>query len=377
MNVRDSSQLREPPKPQQQRRRRQQQQPQLRQQQQQRRRRRRRQPRKQQAQEEQPRYATSCVTGPAIAHRGAIVLNGSTSGCTPHEFWPAFWRQSSGTAMVAGVEPVRTRVLDAHAFGRLMSACSHVEQRPLLISAVSRYGNHWHVLFDSFAYAWMLLVEAGLLNPTRAAEMDTSQPVVVLHNGRRTGTPDKRNACCVSASSALEASVGPWTSLWSLLAGPGAPLRTPSWLHPPGAAAPRCFRRLAMGGSSTLNYYEYSRTRAAYARRAARLRVFLAWVRRGYALPPPRAPSASEGLRLLLVERRGSAAVRRALLNARSLARRARATRGIAGVSVVDFAALPLRAQLEATARHALYVGMMGTSMANAVWLPPTGVAAG
>ena len=36
-----------------------------------------------------------------------------------------------------------------------------------------------------------------------------------------------------------------------------------------------------------------------------------------------------------------------------------------------------LSAQLEATARHALYVGMMGTSMANAVWLPPTGVAAG
>ena len=72
----------------------------------------------------------------------------------------------------------------------------------------------------------------------------------------------------------------------------------------------------------------------------------------------------------------GQAGRDRRIANVRMLVEMARRTSGIGGVTVVDWAALPLHEQLATAARHRLYIGMMGTSMFNAIWMPPSQSAA-
>lgn len=209
------------------------------------------------------------VAGPVVAYRGALVFSGSTPNASD-TFWPAFWPRSN-RRMTQHVQPVRTRAVDATAFGRLLGSCWHDrEKRPLLLTAVSRYGNHWHVVMDSFMYAWTLLVERGLLDPSssdedaqqrsmsppesepgwlgeRKPDQDSRRhpalpPIIVLQNGHETGPAGRRNSCCIKnrTTAPHEASVGPWTSLWKLLSAPDEPLRTEAWLHRT-PETPRCF----------------------------------------------------------------------------------------------------------------------------------------
>ena len=62
----------------------------------------------------------------------------------------------------------------------------------------------------------------------------------------------------------------------------------------------------------------------------------------------------------------------RRIANVRVLLEMAQRTSGIGGVTVVDWAMLPLHEQIATASQHRLYIGMMGTSMFNAIWMPPS-----
>lgn len=329
------------------------------------------------------RPRSSCVASPAVVFRGELILNAtdllSTANHSPasrpaanqsqatNVLWPAFWAPGF---MSDGVVSVEVGPLQPEAFGRLVAQCQrHGRQKRLLLTAVSRYGNHWHVMADSFMYSWGLLHEQGLLDPTADEAL---RPTIVLLNTLREDTK-QRGACCVS-DSPLRASVGPWTAVWAAMSNPREPLRTPAWLHQHSMRRPQCYETVAVGGSPSLDYYLPSRTEQDWQRRRGLLGEYLRWVRArlGVGIGLPQVPT-DRNIRLLMVARRGASGVKRRIVNLAALIAAARRRPGLE-VTVVDFARLPLREQIALTSRHDLYVGMQGTSMMNAMWLPAHGV---
>eukprot|EP00240_Pyramimonas_obovata_P015914 CAMPEP_0118950714 /NCGR_PEP_ID=MMETSP1169-20130426/51887_1 /TAXON_ID=36882 /ORGANISM="Pyramimonas obovata, Strain CCMP722" /LENGTH=292 /DNA_ID=CAMNT_0006897617 /DNA_START=60 /DNA_END=934 /DNA_ORIENTATION=- len=157
--------------------------------------------------------------------------------------------------MSSEVDPVKITAVSPSHFRKLASSCVGVEERPLLVTGVRRYGNHWHVFMDSFMGMYSMLEESGHLERS---------PIVVLHNSRvnNPSEPYKRNQCCVSRSDPLKAHVGPWQPIMKLLS--PFPIRTAKWLYhsPPGTdgggathGQARCYREVLLGTSPTLNFY--------------------------------------------------------------------------------------------------------------------------
>ena len=92
--------------------------------------------------------------------------------------------------------------------------CKIHDSGSMLMVSVRRYGQHWHVFMDSFAFTWKLLRDRGELVGHNKA---TKPTVVIMNTRQRTKDPYSRGVCCVKPSNRSEADLGPWQPVWDTI----------------------------------------------------------------------------------------------------------------------------------------------------------------
>lgn len=232
---------------------------------------------------------------------------------------------------------------------------------------------------DSFLFAWKHLWDHGELRSHSKA----SKPTVVLVNGltRNLKDPFKRERCCISPKDGNLADLGPWHRLWNTIS--AGPLRTAQWLFGTKKKPPptRCYRNVYIGGNAGLNYYEEKNAgRDRVAERRDEAKAFVKWLLDEWGLPRwPKIPSASAGPLKLLFAHRGDAhnahGQDRTLHDWKQLREAAKNFPGIELTFMDSFSRLSIMEQVNLTAQHHLYVGISGTNMFNALFLPPGAIA--